>query len=57
MSDTTVAQTIQYVVSPTLGGYNQRLTWVLDSTTLLPTGVRHEITYPATVLPDKTAEV
>jgi hypothetical protein len=54
MSDTTVSQTIQDMVSPTLGHYNQQLTWVLDSTTLLPKGVRQEITYPATVLPDKT---
>lgn len=47
MSDTTASIRPIQPVSPTLGTYQVQHTWVLDSTTLLPTSMRQEITFPA----------
>jgi hypothetical protein len=51
MTDTTTQQRPMDVISPTMGRYNYTLTWALDSTTLLPVGIKHEITIPPTTLP------
>jgi len=51
MTDTTTSQEIKDIVSPTMGHYNEQITWTLDSTTLLPVGVKHEIIIPPTVHP------
>jgi hypothetical protein len=53
MSDTTVSQWPKDIVAP-IGHYNDTITWHIDSTTLLPIGTTHTISYPPISLPDQT---